>query len=270
MTNLRLLIADDEPPARMLLREYVQGIQNVTLVGEAEHGAEAVTLINEMQPDAVILDVQMPEYTGFEVLERLDKIPHVIFSTAFNEFAVKAFEENAVDYLLKPYTKERFDKAIVKLQERVNTMSANLTHIEALSRLLTQFPHLLPPHNQSTKQANIQLSNKQLPLSRLMVRSGSRIIPLPADDIVWIEAAEDYALLHTEQGKFTASTGIGELEKRLDSQVFMRVHRSAIINVQYIKHAESDTYGNIMLMMSNGVKVKVSRSYTAQIRGLII
>ncbi len=222
----------------------------------------------------------MPELNGFEVLAHLETLPHVIFSTAYNEFAVKAFEENAIDYLLKPYTKERFQKAITKLQERVNTASANLVQVEALSRLLTQLPQL--PSNQATNNqatnnqainnqgTKPQATSSQIPLTRLMVRSGNRIIPLLAEEIVWIEAAEDYALLHSAQGKFTASTGIGELEKRLDSQVFMRVHRSAIINIHCIKHAESDANGNITLTMSNSAKVKVSRSYTAQIRGLIV
>jgi two-component system LytT family response regulator len=264
---IRLIIADDEPPARMLLREYLSGMQDIVLIAEAENGTDAVRLINEHKPDAVILDVEMPELTGFEVLERLETVPHVIFSTAYNEFAVRAFEENAVDYLLKPYTKERFQKAIGKLQERVNTASANLSHLEALSRLLTTFPQAISSSNQAPSN---QVPSNQAPLSRLMVRSGNRIIPLLAESIVWIEAAEDYALLHTAEGKFTASTGIGELEKRLDGQVFMRVHRSAIVNVQCIKHAESDANGNLTLTMTNGAKVKVSRSYTAQIRGLIV
>ncbi len=254
---IRLLIADDEPPARMLLREYLSGVQDVQIIGEAENGTEAVATINALKPDAVILDVQMPELTGFDVLERLEIVPHVIFSTAYNEFAVRAFEENAVDYLMKPYSRERFTRAIVKLQERLNTASASLSHLEALSHLLTNFPTAQAPSNQA-------------PLSRLMVRSGSRIIPITADDIVWIEAAEDYALLHTAQGKFTASTGIGELEKRLDSHVFMRVHRSAIINTHCIKHVETDANGNLTIILTNGAKVKVSRSYTAQIRGLIV
>lgn len=253
---IRLIIADDEPPARMLLREYLSGIQDVQIIAEAENGSEAVVAINDLKPDAVILDVQMPELTGFEVLERLEIVPHVIFSTAYNEFAVQAFEENAVDYLLKPYSRDRFARAITRLQDRINTTSASLSHLEALSRLLTTFPQTAP--------------TTQTPLSRLMVRSGSRILPIAAEDIVWIEAAEDYALLHTAQGKFTASTGIGELEKRLDTQVFMRVHRSAMINVQCIKHVETDTSGNLTVTMSNGAKVKVSRSYTSQIRGLIV
>ena len=259
---IRLLLADDEPPARRLLREYLSGIQGVELIAEAENGVEAVAAINDLKPDAVILDVEMPELTGFEVLERLESVPHVIFSTAYNQFAVQAFEENAVDYLLKPYSRDRFTRAIARLQERMNTTSAGITHLEALSRLLTNFP--------SQQALNQQASNAQAPLTRLMVRSGNRIIPIAAADIVWIEAAEDYALLHTAQGKFTASTGIGELEKRLDSQVFMRVHRSAIINVQCIKHVETDTSGNLTTTMVNGAKVKVSRSYTAQIRGLIV
>jgi two-component system LytT family response regulator len=253
---IRLIIADDEPPARMLLREYLSGIQDVQIIAEAENGSEAAVAINDLKPDAVILDVQMPELTGFEVLERLEIVPHVIFSTAYNEFAVQAFEENAVDYLLKPYSRDRFARAIARLQERLNTASASLSHLEALSRLLTTFPQAAP--------------TTQTPLSRLMVRSGSRILPIAAEDIVWIEAAEDYALLHTVQGKFTASTGIGELEKRLEAQVFMRVHRSAIINVQCMKHVETDASGNLTVTMSNSAKVKVSRSYTAQIRGLIV
>lgn len=254
---IRLIIADDEPPARMLLREYLSGLQDVQIIAEAENGLEAAVVINDLKPDAIILDVQMPELTGFEVLERLEIVPHVIFSTAYNEFAVQAFEENAVDYLLKPYSRDRFARAIARLQERMNTASASLSHLEALSRLLTTFPQTAP-------------AAAQTPLSRLMVRSGSRILPIAAEDIIWIEAAEDYALLHTALGKFTASTGIGELEKRLDTHVFMRVHRSAIINVQCIKHVETDASGNLTVTMSNGAKVKVSRSYTAQIRGLIV
>ncbi|MBD1210605.1 MAG: response regulator transcription factor [Ignavibacteria bacterium] len=264
---IRLLLADDEPPARRLLREYLSGIQGVELIAEVENGAEAVVAINHLKPDAVILDVEMPELTGFEVLERLESIPHVIFSTAYNQFAVQAFEENAVDYLLKPYSRDRFTRAIARLQERINTTSAGITHLETLSRLLTNFPSQQALSQQALNQ---QASNAQAPLTRLMVRSGNRIIPIAAADIVWIEAAEDYALLHTAQGKFTASTGIGELEKRLDSQVFMRVHRSAIINVQCIKHVETDASGNLTTTMVNGAKVKVSRSYTAQIRGLIV
>lgn len=260
---IRLILADDEPPARMLLREYLSAVQDMQVIAEAVNGAEAVTVINEMKPDAVILDVQMPELTGFEVLERLDAVPHVIFSTAYNEFAVQAFEENAVDYLLKPYSRDRFARAMARLQERMDAASASISYLEAISRMLTT----LPPSAQSTSARSV---SAQAPLSRLMVRSGSRILPIVAADIVWIEAAEDYALLHTAQGKFTASTGIGELEKRLDSQVFMRVHRSAIINVQCIKHVETDTSGNLTVTMSSGAKVKVSRSYTAQIRGLIV
>ena len=263
---IRLIIADDEPPARMLLREYLSGIQDVQIIREAENGLEAVVVINDLKPDAVILDVQMPELTGFEVLERLDIVPHVIFSTAYNEFAVQAFEENAVDYLLKPYSRDRFSRAITRLQERMNTASASLSHLEALSRLLTTFPHTAP----SIQTAPATPIPPSTTLSRLMVRSGSRILPIAADDIVWIEAAEDYALLHTAQGKFTASTGIGELEKRLNAQVFMRVHRSAMINVQCIKHVETDASGNLTVTMSNSTKVKVSRTYTAQIRGLIV
>ncbi len=259
----RLLIADDEPPARMLLREYLRDVQDIVLVGEAENGVEAVAAINALKPDAVILDIQMPELTGFEVLERVDTVPQVIFSTAFNEFAVRAFEENAVDYLLKPYTKDRFERGIAKLKERVNSASASIAHLETLSQLLTNFPR------QETAQPHIQ-SQQHNTLSRLMVRSGSRIIPVLVESIMWIEAAEDYAVLHTEQGKFTSSTGIGELEKRLKSDVFMRVHRSAMINIHYLKHVETDASGNLTVILVNGAKVKVSRSYTAQIRGLIV
>lgn len=266
--RIQLLIIDDEPPARMLLREYLKGMQDIELLGEAENGAEAVVLINTLKPDAVILDVQMPELTGFEVLERLETVPQVIFSTAYNEFAVRAFEENAVDYLLKPYTRERFERSLTKLRDRVNTALPNMTHLETLSRFLTNFT--APQSTASNQSSGSQASTNQTLLTRLMVRSGSRIIPVVAEDILWIEAAEDYAVLHTEQGKFTASTGIGELEKRLDNHVFMRVHRSAIINTNCIKHVETDANGNLTVILTNGAKVKVSRSYTAQIRGLIV
>ncbi|MCS6808133.1 MAG: LytTR family DNA-binding domain-containing protein [Bacteroidota bacterium] len=262
MNMLRVIIADDEMPARMLLREYLSSMPQVLLVGEAENGYEAVKLINATQPDAIILDIQMPELTGFEVLEQVQNIPHVIFSTAFSEFAVQAFEENAVDYLLKPYSKERLHRAMLRLYERYHTSEASNYHpsIESLARLLT----ITPLHQQSPA------SSEDTQLSRIMVRSGNRIIPLSPEDIIWIEAAQDYALLHTVKGKFTSAVGIGLLEKRLNKRIFMRVHRSAIVNLQHIHHGETDTHGNLTIHMTNGTKVRVSRSYSSSVRSLIM
>jgi two-component system LytT family response regulator len=247
MPHLRLLIADDEPPARALLREYAANVPKLEIVGEAENGAELVALCREFQPDVMVIDIQMPELTGFEALKQIEKPPRVIFSTAYNDHAVRAFEENAVDYLLKPYTLERFRRAVEKVRAQTLTETPFAAQLESFARLLDRAA-----------------------TSQIMVRNGSRILPVQTADIIWIEAAEDYAILHTAHGKFTAGVGVGELEKRLDESAFMRVHRSAIINAHHIRHIETDASGALTVVMANNAKVKVSRSRLAQIRALIV
>lgn len=250
-TNMQIktIIIDDEPLARQVIREFLQAFRQVEVIAECENGRQAVTTINQQQPDLIFLDVQMPGLNGFQVLEKIDHLPAVIFSTAYDEYAIRAFEVNAVDYLLKPFDRERFAVAVQRALERRAGIG---TEMERLLRLLQ---HAQPAGNFS---------------DRLLVRSGEKIVPVRVADIEWLEAADDYTFLHTGSAKHLCSLGLGEIEKRLSARQFMRVHRSAIINVSRIRHLEKDGEGGMIATMTSGEEVKVSRRYAAALRDLVV
>jgi two-component system, LytTR family, response regulator len=246
--TLRTLIIDDEPLARRIVREYAERFDEIIIIGECEHGGEAVEVIIREKPDLIFLDVQMPVMNGFEVLSKLDMLPAVIFSTAFDRFALKAFEVSAIDYLLKPYSRERFEIAVKKVLKGYSASPSK----ERLSELISEM-----------------LSFKAYPES-LMVRKGSKIVPVITNEILWIEADDDYATLHTDTGDFMTSIGIGDLEKRLNPSHFTRVHRSTIVNVRHITFLESNGQGGLTVTLSNHHSLKVSRTYSAELRSRII
>jgi two-component system LytT family response regulator len=247
--QLRTIIIDDEPLARQVIREFLQGYAQIDIIAECENGRQAVAAINHHQPDLIFLDVQMPGLNGLQVLEQIEHMPAIIFSTAYDEYAIRAFEVNAVDYLLKPFDRQRFATAVQRAVER---RAGAGTEMERLLRLLQ---HSHPAGSFS---------------DRLLVRSGDRIIPVRVADIEWIEAADDYAMLHAGNAKHLCNLGLGEIEKRLNSQQFMRVHRSAIINISRIRHLEKDGEGGMIATMASGEEVKVSRRYAAALRGLVV
>lgn len=251
--KIRTIIADDEPLAREIIREFLEDYPDMEIIKECENGKQAVNAINKLTPDLVFLDVQMPVLSGFEVLENLQVglLPQIIFSTAHDAFALKAFEVNAIDYLLKPYTRERFSLAV---QKALKQTAAQANEVDRLLALLY--------HTQNR-------GRKEYP-ARLFVRMGSKIVPVQTDKILWIEAAGDYAHLHTSEKSYLCNLGIGELAKRLDPEIFPRVHRSAIIAISALKHLHSDGEGGYHAMLTNGMKVRVSRSYAPKMRGLII
>ncbi len=246
---LKTLIIDDEPLARQVIREFLHAFPHAEIIAECENGRQAVAAINQHKPDLVFLDVQMPVLTGFEVLERIDCLPAIIFSTAYDEFAIRAFEVNAVDYLLKPYDRQRFATAVQRAIARRTVASAEL---ERMLRLLQ--------HAQKPEAAP----------ERLLVRSGERIVPVEMKDIEWLEAADDYTIIHAGSAKPLSNLGLGELEKRLQPSHFKRVHRSAIINVTRLKHLEKDGEGGMLATMMSGEKVKISRRYAASFREGIV
>ncbi len=245
MRKIRALIVDDEPPARQIIREYVAEFPQIEIVGEAGSGTEAIRLIDEMRPELVFLDVQMPGATGFEVLQQVSHFPKVIFTTAYDQYAIRAFEVNAVDYLLKPFPRQRFQKALQRILSEEEA---------AAQRGLEQLLSAVAP-------AGAQ---------RLFIRVGAKIYPVPMEEIQWIEAAGDYSVLHLQERNYVCNLGIGALEKRLDPQKFLRVHRSAIVALAAVKSLQGDGEGGYIAHLQGGVRVRVSRSYAHKIRDLIL
>jgi two-component system LytT family response regulator len=238
----KVVLVDDEPAGRKLIQQYLKAYPELVLVGKANNGVDAIKVINEFQPDLLFLDVQMPGMNGFEVLTHLEEIPQIIFSTAYDQYALKAFEVHAVDYLLKPYTKERFHEAVQRvLQSESQTEAGRLT--ESL------------------------LEEQQTYPERILVQSGRRLINLAVQRIIRIEADGDYSRLITEEQTYLSNYGIGKIEDRLDPKVFMRVHRSSIINIHYVESV--DKYASSYdVKMQNGDVVRVSRGYMDKIKAL--
>ena len=243
MSIKKVVIIDDEAPARSLLKEYIADFTELEVAAECKNGIEAIGIINIMQPDFIFLDVQMPGKTGFEVLQEIDFIPKVIFSTAYDQYALKAFEVNAVDYLLKPYTKERFANAVHKLLGDVNE---NLKQVQQLTE---------------------SLSTKTYP-ERILVEQGSKLVSISVTDILWIEADGDYTKLHTGKQSFLSNKSMNELEQKLNPQLFQRVHRSAIISIAAIKEVHKEASGP-QVVLNNDIVVKVSRTYAEAFKKLM-
>jgi two-component system LytT family response regulator len=243
MTDRKVILADDEEPSRNLLKEYLRDYPSLQIAAECRNGVEAVAVINVLQPDIVFLDIQMPGKTGFEVLKEIEHIPQVIFSTAYDQYAIQAFEVNAIDYLLKPYTKERFAAAINKILSQETVGLQNI-------KLLTE-----------------SLLHKFFP-ERILVEQGNKLVSLPVTDIIWLEAHSDYTKIHTMKQSFLSNKGISELEKKLNPQQFQRIHRSAIISLHAIAEVHKEINGP-QIVLTNGITLKVSRSYTDALKKLI-
>ncbi|MEZ4903002.1 MAG: response regulator [Spirosomataceae bacterium] len=240
----KVIIIDDEAAGRTLIKEYLTDFSELVLLGEANNGVDAVRLINEFKPDLIFLDIQMPGLSGFEVLTHLEEIPQVIFSTAYDQYALKAFEVHAVDYLLKPYTRGRFAEAVRRV---LAAHSQNVQNIQPLAD---------------------SLMNVNRYPEKILVQTGNRLITVGVADVIWIEADGDYSRLVTAKNIHLSNYGVGVLETKLNGQQFLRVHRGAIININYIKEIQKYPSGYDVIMQ-NGDVVRVSRSYTDKIRDLI-
>lgn len=239
----KVIIVDDEAPARELIRQYLQDYPELIVVGECNNGVDAVKLISTFQPDLVFMDVQMPGLNGFEVLNHLEEVPEIIFSTAYDKYALEAFEVNAVDYLLKPYTRSRFAKALGKLQEN------HTAYLDQIQRLAESLKGNVP-------QAYAQ---------KLFVQTGNKLLAVNVPDILWLQAEKDYTWLITAEKRHLSSYGLGQLEQKLDPAQFLRVHRSSIIHLQHIREIEKQPSGYDVIMQ-NGDLVRVSRSYLEEIK----
>ncbi len=247
--NLRAMIIDDEELARKRLRKMLKKYEEeVEIIGEARNGEEAVERINSARPDVIFLDVQMPGFDGFEVVRRLKSKPHIVFATAYDEFALKAFEENTVDYLLKPIEERRLDKAIDKLRQ---LFDAHQLHLDRnVERLLARLA--------------------SAPLKRLQVKVGDRIVLVECEDIVYFEARDKYTYMHTADQEYILDLTLAELESKLEAADFVRIHRSAIINVKHILELVKWFGGKYKVKLKDGNKTEliVSRGYVDRIHRL--
>ena len=243
---MKVIIIDDEPLARSIVKEYLQKHPTLEVVQECNDGFEGLKAIQQYQPDLVFLDIQMPKINGFEMLELIEQPPSIIFATAFDEYAIKAFEAHAIDYLLKPFNQERFDKAIAKWKEK-NQVSAEKN---------TQ--DLLETAAQSPSQSN-----------RIVVKNGSKIKIIPVHDVLYLEAADDYVKVHTPEGYFLKNKTMNHFEQALDGQQFVRSHRSYIVNVQQITRIDPYEKDNHVAILRSGLKVPVSRSGYVKLRAVL-
>lgn len=245
---MKVLLCDDEAPARALIREYLADYPQLELVAEAANGIEAVRLIGRHDPDLVFLDVEMPGLTGFEVLQSLPELPKVIFATAFDRYAIRAFDLCAVDYLLKPFTRERFARSVERV---LNVPVANLNGVQALAErlLATEYPARYPP--------------------KLLVSVGSRIVAVGPETVLRIEADGDYAQLVTDDGTFLTGTSLGSLQEKLDPAKFFRVHRSAIVNIARLREVRREG-STFYAVLDDGHAVRVSRANNDLVKSWIV
>ena len=242
----KIIIIDDEPLARSIVKEYLQKHKDFEVVQECNDGFEGVKAIQQHQPDLIFLDIQMPKINGFEMLELIEQPPAVIFATAFDEYAIKAFEAHAIDYLLKPFNQERLDKAIQKWSDANNKPNEKNTQ------------DLLETASQSPAQSQ-----------RIVVKSGSKIKIIPVHDVLYLEAADDYVKIHTKEGYFLKNKTMSHFEQVLDPQQFVRSHRSYIINVQQITRIDPYEKDNHVAVLKAGTQIPVSRSGYVKLREVL-
>lgn len=235
---IKAIIIDDEPLARSVVNEYLMTYENIKVVDECANGFDGIKAIQLHKPDLVFLDIQMPKISGFEMLELLDEVPAVIFTTAFDEYAMRAFDANAIDYLLKPFNKERFDKAISKFIAQ----NKNNDYKKRAEELLVN-------HNQQVEEKN-----------RIVVKNGADIRIVPIQDICYIEAFDDYVKIFTKTSWFLKKKTMSSYEASLGDKHFMRVHRSFIINLDELTRIEPLEKNNHVALLKTGQRIPLSRT----------
>ena len=245
---IRALIADDEVLARQKLRQLLRDQPDMEIVGECATAAETLELVRVATPDLLFLDIRMPDMDGFDVLGaltncHLSSLPQIIFTTAYDQYAVKAFEYNAVDYLLKPFTQDRLNASIDRLRKRVADSKAGLNG------------------RSDSSEGGFK--------TRIVFKSRGRILFLPVEDIRWIGAEENYVRISTDTESHLLRETMARLETSLDPEVFLRVHRSFIVNMRYVKEVKSDADGESVVVLTSGGRVPMSRGYRTRIQKLL-
>ena len=241
------MIIDDEPLARSLVREYLKSHKEIEVVSECGDGFEGVKAIAQFKPDLLFLDIQMPKINGFEMLELVENPPSVIFTTAFDEYAMQAFERHAVDYLLKPYSQERFDRALSRLQSGWSGQA---------------------PAKQNTSELLQSVSPPEERL-RIVVKKGNNLVILPVQSVHYLEAFDDYVKIHTKEGFFLKKKTMSHYEKVLDPAQFVRVHRSYLLNLQELTRIEPAEKDNHIALLKSGIRIPLSQAGFGKLRGVL-
>ena len=246
--KIKAMIVDDEPPARRNLRALLKAVPDIELVKECGNGRDAVEYIRALEPDLVFLDVQMPEMNGFEVLEQLtdQPLPFIIFVTAYDQYALKAFEVSALDYLLKPFDDARFHKALAQARRQIEQQDASELGRKLLTLMGTREvrPDAPPPRY----------------LTRLMVKTAGRVIFIRTEEIDWVEAYDNYVRLHVGDKAHLLRQTMNELEAALNPEQFARIHRSTIVNLDRVKELHTHFNGEHLVILHDGTELKLSRS----------
>lgn len=254
MTNavapIRAVIVDDEPLGRTVIREMLRGDAEIVLVGECGNGHEAIELLNQSPPDLLFLDVQMPEVDGFDVLNALDELPLVVFVTAYDQYAVRAFDVHAVDYLLKPFDRERFSRAVQRAKEQLRRAQQHAVNERILALLEAQ-------------KAQTRC------LERLVIKNNGRVFLLKTADVDWIEAEGNYVKLHVGSVTHLLRETLTNLEAQLDPQRFARIHRSQLVNLDRIRELQPWSHGEFQVILHDNTQLTLSRSYRERLHELL-
>ncbi|MGB5487456.1 MAG: response regulator [Lysobacterales bacterium] len=263
---LKTLIVDDESLARRGLAHRLKNIADVEIVGEAQNGREALRLIREKAPDLVFLDIQMPGISGFEVVQQLDieTMPVILFLTAYDEYAVQAFEANALDYILKPIDEERLHQVLDKVRGSLSQKRA-VKHKRLLLELVSQISGESISSFAELEEKNMADLVPKEP-ARLAIRDGGRTTWVNQGDIEWIDAAGDYMCVQALGTTYIMRKTMKELEKELDGSILQRIHRSTIVNVGLVREMESHINGEYFLTLESGHRVKLSRTYKDKLK----
>jgi two-component system LytT family response regulator len=256
--QITAIIVDDEPLARRIILRYLGNDPEIKVIEQCGGGLSALELVHQLQPDLLFLDVQMPGMNGFEMLQSLegDKLPFVIFVTAYDEFAIQAFEVHALDYLLKPFDEERFKKALQHAKSRIRLLYQS-QFMEHVSALLSEFRDTARRNTENVYPARIE------------IRSAGHVCYVDVQDVDWIEAADNYVVFHTPSGSHLMRESMSRIQTLVNPEKFIRVHRSAIINLDRVSELKSTTFGSRVVVLENGREVRVSRSQKLKLEELL-
>ncbi len=266
--SISVIVVDDEPLAREGLRLRLEKSSEVNVIAECASGIEAVEAINSLKPELLFLDIQMPEMNGFEVVKNLtlDPMPVIIFVTAYDAYAIKAFECHALDYILKPINEERFRQALRYAVDSINHRNLE-NHYGKLKAVMHDY--LSSGEVTAAGESTVNGEENKQYLTRLMIKSRNQISIISVPEIDWIESAGDYVYIHTNSGKHIFRETLISLEEKLDPQTFVRIHRSAIVNLEKIKQLRANEHGDYDVYLQNGTKLKLSRTYRTHFQQMI-
>lgn len=244
--KFKTIIIDDEKLARDIVKKYASKFDSLNIIEECGNGFDGIKAINSLQPDLIFLDIQMPKLNGFEMLELIEEKPKIIFTTAFDQYALKAFDVNAIDYLLKPFSEERFS--------------------EAVNKVLTEQKNLSEDKVEKLKS---QIDDDVEFLDRVIVKQNQKINILPIEKVTYFEAQDDYVMVHTNEGKFLKQKTMKYFEDHLNPKDFIRIHRSSIVSISQVKEIELFDKDSYKAVLKDGTKLSVSRSGYSKLKEIL-